>query len=83
MKWLNDNKIPFENVKKIYSELEPCSLGQSECKKVLKENFPKIEIEYSYKYKGTGGKEDTPEITASRKKSISQRQKDLNKLIRD
>ncbi len=83
MKWLSDNKIPFQNVKKIYSELEPCSLGQSACKRVLKENFPNIEIEYSYKYKGTGGIEDTPEITASRANSREQRKKDLNKLIKD
>lgn len=81
--WLNDNKIPFANVRKIYSELEPCSLGQSKCKQVLEENFPNIEIEYSYKYKGTGGIEDTPEITASRVNSREQRKKDLNKLITD
>lgn len=83
MKWLSENKIPFENVKKIYSELEPCSLGQSACKRVLKDNFPNIEIEYSYQYKGTGGIEDTAETIASRKNSINQRNKDLNKLIKN
>lgn len=83
MKWLSDNKIPYKNVKKIYSELEPCSLGQSQCKKVLKDNFPNIEVEYSYKYPGTGGVGDTPEIIASRLNSRTKRQKDLNKLIKE
>lgn len=83
MKWLNDNKIPYANVKKIYSELEPCSLGQSKCKKVIKEAFPTIEVEYTYKYPGTGGAEDTPEIVASRLYSRTKRKEDLNKLIKD
>ncbi|TDX11193.1 nucleic acid/nucleotide deaminase domain-containing protein [Flavobacterium sp. S87F.05.LMB.W.Kidney.N] len=83
MKWLRDNNIPYKNVKKIYSELEPCSLGQSQCKKVLKDNFPNIKVEYSYKYPGTGGVGDTPEIIASRLKSRTKRQRDLDKLIKE
>jgi hypothetical protein len=47
-----EDQIEYNKKGKIISELEPCSLEQSQCKKVLKNNFPNIKVEYSYKYPG-------------------------------
>ena len=50
-------KIPFQNVKRIYSELEPCEvesggLRGEGCKKMIINNFSAAKITYSYEYRG-------------------------------
>ncbi len=39
--WFETNNIPKTNVKRIYSELEPCELG-SQCKKCSMKSFNKL-----------------------------------------
>ena len=53
LRWLQDQKIELKNVRRIYSELEPCSLETSMCKFNLQRNLPNVRIEYSFDYPGT------------------------------
>lgn len=76
IKWLEDNKIPNDKVTKIYSELEPCSLESSNCKKALQQ-FKKATLEYSYDYPGDGN--FGAEV---RRNSIKERAKDLKQLVK-
>lgn len=77
MDWLEKNKIPADRVRRIYSELEPCSLQESKCKDKLTNIFKNAEIEYSFGYPGTD--KVTPEL---RKKAIADRAVELSKLIK-
>ncbi|GAB3636044.1 hypothetical protein GCM10027422_16340 [Hymenobacter arcticus] len=69
---LVDDKIPFGNAKRIYSELEPCELtGGGEqgegCKAMINSYFPSATVTYSYDYAGTFA-DTKPDHTASLKK---------------
>lgn len=75
IEFLKKENIPSENVKRIYSELEPCELSGHTCKMKLKENYPTAEISYSYDY--PGGIDNT-----IRKKSLEIRDLDLDKLLK-
>lgn len=75
IEWIRRNNIPNKNVIKIYSELEPCSLKVSNCKKEL-EIFKNAKIEYSYDYPG-----NESFGARIRQMSVKKRKKDLkNKL---
>ncbi len=76
---LKADGIPSENVKRIYSELEPCEVGSGGlrgegCKAMINNNFPAAKVTYSYEYKG--GYADTK---LGRQASIEQRAADLAK----
>jgi hypothetical protein len=45
------NNISKSNVKRVYSELEPCELA-SKCKELLKTEYNKAKISFSYDYPG-------------------------------
>lgn len=79
LKWFEEQKIPLENVKTIYSELEPCGLGRHNCKKLIKDNFTKSNIEYSFPYPGSDSDINAMNI---RRKSIKERVKLLKNLIK-
>ncbi len=49
-KKLDDMGISPEQVKGIYSELEPCSVPGGYCKKFLAEKFPQADKSYSFEY---------------------------------
>ncbi|RZJ93136.1 MAG: hypothetical protein EOO60_05750 [Hymenobacter sp.] len=76
---LKADGIPSENVKRIYSELEPCEVGsgglQGEgCKAMINNNFPAAKVTYSYEYKGAYA-----DTKLGRQASIEQRAADLAK----
>lgn len=76
MKWLRENGVADKKVVKIYSELEPCSLEESNCKQKL-QRFKNAEVEYSYDY--PGDKNSSAEI---RRNSIKERKNDFKKFIK-
>lgn len=79
LKRLEDEKVPFSSVTRIYSELEPCEvpdggLKSEGCKAMVEKAFPQAKVTYSYEYKGRG--QDT---RPSRLASIKQREADFTK----
>ena len=66
--------VPKVNIKKIYSELEPCELAGHTCKAKLTENFPTAQKVYSYDY--PGGIDNTVRVA-----SVNQRYIDLEQLL--
>jgi hypothetical protein len=72
--FINQN-IPKTNIKKIYSELEPCELAGHTCKAKLIENFPTAQKSFSYEY--PGGIDNT-----IRKASVNQKFIDLEQLLK-
>jgi hypothetical protein len=78
---MRSGSIPLKNVKKIYSELEICSLesggyGEGGCKQMVLDKIgTDVEIKYSYDYPGKG-----KDVTAKtiRQTSINQRTIDFN-----
>lgn len=77
--YFKSKNIPNQNIKYIYSELEPCSLEGHMCKNNLQKNYPNSSIKYSYDYPGNNNA--SKEIIEIRRNSINQRAKDLNKLL--
>lgn len=73
--WFETNNIPKINVKRIYSELEPCELG-SQCKKMLNEEFQQAQKSYSFEYPGADN--DSKEIIQIRRQSIQNRYNKLS-----
>lgn len=73
--FFGSEKIPFANIKRIYSELEPCELAGHACKFKLAENFPNAEKSFSYDY--PGGADNTIRVA-----SVNQRFKDLENLLK-
>jgi len=71
-----ENGIADEKVVKVYSELEPCSLEVSNCKKELRQ-YKNAELEYSYDYPG-----DENAGAGIRRNSIKERKQDLRKLVK-
>lgn len=71
----------MKNIKKIYSELELCSLesggyGKGGCKKMILDKVgTNVEIRYSYDYPGIG---TDPIAKAIREASLIQRASDFN-----
>ncbi|WP_373524896.1 RHS repeat-associated core domain-containing protein [Nostoc sp.] len=49
---LQQLRIPFSKVTKIYTEFEPCNTKNNQCATFLKFAFPKAQVYYSYPYKG-------------------------------
>lgn len=49
-KKLDDMGIKPVQVKRIYSELEPCSIPGGYCKRFLKTVFPQADVTYSFEY---------------------------------
>ncbi len=45
--------IPASKVKRVYSELEPCSLPFAYCMNFLRKKFPQADITYSFEYGST------------------------------
>jgi hypothetical protein len=78
--WFDVNKIPKQNVKRIYSELEPCELEESMCKQMLENNFPTASKMYSYPY--PGGNNSIQDIIDIRRLSIQERANDLENLLK-
>ncbi len=68
-------KIPKANIKRIYSELEPCELPGHTCKAKLAESFPNAKKSFSYDY--PGGLDNT-----IRQASVNQRFLDLVPLLK-
>ena len=68
--WLKKQGINNDRVVKIYSELEPCMLGDHKCKQQIANKFPDAKVSYSYSFT------KHPEVM---KKAIEERAKDLNK----
>ncbi|MCT4216939.1 hypothetical protein HZP46_15860 [Elizabethkingia anophelis] len=79
LQWLKKEGIPKENVKTVYSELEPCGLGKHNCKKLIKDNFTKANMEYSFPYPGNDVDRKAIDI---RRKSIKDRIKTLKQLLK-
>lgn len=73
--FFNSEGIPKANIKRIYSELEPCELAGHTCKAKLTENFPTSEKIFSYDY--PGGVDNTV-----RTASVNQRYIDLEQLLK-
>jgi hypothetical protein len=76
---LKADGIPNENVKRIYSELEPCEVNDGGlrgegCKAMLDSHFPAAKVTYTYEYKGS--RSDT---RLGRQASIAQRAADFVK----
>jgi hypothetical protein len=71
---LKSEGVPPENVKRVYSELEPCELNGSNCKAELNNRFPNAEKTHSYDYPGS-----TAETRVLRQKAIEQRRADFEK----
>lgn len=67
-------------MKRIYSELEPCSLEKHMCKSRLQLNYQNLKISFSYDY--PGGDNATQEIIGIRRNSITQREVDLQILLK-
>ena len=78
LEWLEKEKISFDKVKKVYSELEPCSLTESLCKEKITKNCKNALIEHSFEYPG---KEAESILTEIRRAAIAEREKILNKII--
>ena len=68
------NNIPKSNIKRVYSELEPCELA-SQCKQLLQTEYKQAEIIYSYGY--PGGVDNTIRLN-----SVNQRFLDLENLLK-
>ncbi len=79
LQWFEKEGIPKENVKTVYSELEPCGLGKHNCKKLIKDNFTKANMEYSFPYPGNDVDRKAIDI---RRKSIKDRIKTLKQLLK-
>lgn len=77
--YFKSKNISDKNIKKIYSELEPCSLEGHMCKNNLQKNYPNASIQYSYDYPGSNNA--SKEIIEIRRNSINERVKDLNKFL--
>ena len=73
--FFTSQNIPKANIKRIYSELEPCELAGHTCKAKLTENFPTAQKVFSYNY--PGGVDNT--IRAA---SVNQRYIDLEQLLK-
>ncbi|HEY8934014.1 MAG TPA: nucleic acid/nucleotide deaminase domain-containing protein [Cyclobacteriaceae bacterium] len=73
--FFNSQNIPKVNIKRIYSELEPCELAGHTCKAKLSENFPSSQKSFSYDY--PGGVDNT-----IRSASVKQRYIDLENLLK-
>ena len=76
---LEADGIPHENVKRIYSELEPCEVEsggfkREGCKAMLQKYYPSAKVTYSYDYKGRGA-----DTRLGRAASIEQRAADFSK----
>ena len=78
--FFNSHNIPKQNIKRIYSELEPCSLEEHMCKSQLQSNYPNAEIKYSYDY--PGGNNASQEIINIRRNSVNVRANELDKLLK-
>ena len=70
--------IPRGNVKRIYSELEPCEVEsggfkREGCKAMLQKYYPSAKVTYSYDYKGRGA-----DTRLGRAASIEQRAADFS-----
>jgi Xanthomonas XOO_2897-like deaminase len=78
LEWLEKEKISFDKVRKVYSELEPCSLTESMCKEKIAKNCKNALIEHSFEYPG---KETESILTEIRRAAIAEREKVLNKII--
>ena len=72
--WLKDQGIKNDRVVRIYSELEPCMLGDHKCKQQIAKKFPDAKVSYSYSFTRH------PQVM---KKAVAERAKDLNKLIKN
>ncbi len=68
------NNIPKTNIKRVYSELEPCELA-SQCKQLLQTEYKQATISYSYSY--PGGVDNTIRVN-----SVNQRFLDLENLLK-
>ncbi|QZK89052.1 hypothetical protein K5V07_00510 [Flavobacterium sp. CHNK8] len=66
------NNIPKTNIKRVYSELEPCELA-SQCKQLLQTEYKQATISYSY----PGGVDNTIRVN-----SVNQRFLDLENLLK-
>lgn len=51
--WLEQQIIAPQNVTRIYSELEPCTVPFSFCKDFIKRNYPQAATSYSFEYGDT------------------------------
>ena len=76
---LEASGIPHENVKRIYSELEPCEVEsggfkREGCKAMLQKYYPSAKVTYSYDYKGRGA-----DTRLGRAASMEQRTADFSK----
>jgi hypothetical protein len=78
--FFKSNKIPNSNIKRIYSELEPCELERHTCKQNLNNYFPEAVKTYSYPYPGRNNV--TQDILDIRKLSIQERFNDLQNLLK-
>ena len=78
--WFETNNIPKRNVRRIYSELEPCELEGHACKKMLQKEFSGAQMTYSYDY--PGGRNVSAEILEIRRTAIQQRFDDLTNLLK-
>jgi hypothetical protein len=73
--FFSSQNIPKQNIKRIYSELEPCELTGHTCKVKLDANFPSAQKSYSYDY--PGGVDNS-----IRQASVNQRSSDLENLLK-
>ncbi|WP_338839051.1 fibronectin type III domain-containing protein [Flavobacterium ginsenosidimutans] len=78
--WFEKNGISNNSVKRIYSELEPCSLETSNCKIMLEKNFFSAQKSFSYDYPGNSTA--PAEIIAKRRESLNQRFEALINLLK-
>lgn len=75
--WIEANNIPKSNVKRIFSELEPCELEASKCKEMLNTEFSGAQKSYSYDYPG-----NNTTGSSTRQQSLEQRFNDLIELLK-
>ncbi len=47
---LRNLHVPPQNVKRIYTEFEPCNFGGNNCVSFLRQNSPNTKIYYSYPF---------------------------------
>jgi TANFOR domain-containing protein len=78
--WFDKNSISTNSVKRIYSELEPCSLETSNCKIMLEKNFSSAQKTFSFDYPGNSNA--PAEIISKRRESINQRFEALINLLK-
>lgn len=76
MKWMEENKIPNSKIKRVYSELEPCTFTSSKCKHKLRSQYENALIEYSFDYPG-----ENDVLKNERKSSIILRAEKLKRIF--